>query len=1011
MKFAILYEFCIDENFKSCGELEFFMKIVPFQTAEKSWELNSGFGNHRIIVKAEINEYTEANVQWRRRDIEPELVGVKVIYLATGEEIFDVFIKKATRENGEIIFKSPYEGKYAIYYMPFKISGPGWWVPEVRYLKPEEMNPSEDWINNIPDTLTKAEILKIECRTEFDSFYPMEVPMTEDEKSEFLSNQSAKPFVTIAESRTQPVRMFYEMPAIWSKRENIKELSDIAYANEYYVFQAVLYAKENLTNIRIYFSDENGMDLTDSCTCFTLGGKDCFGKTLKHSPEVQAGEILPLWCGIDLEKIHTNRLTLHTVIHTSNGDDTVKIHLEIKPEMLSNKGCDDLWRLSRLFWLNSDVGIDNESAFGYTDIEFDENTVSCLGRRVIFGKSGLPQKIQSFFTKDGCSIQDEPTDILSAPIELKLLQNKNPLQFINKEMYKQRKGSGSVLIAGQAENDLIDANIKTIMEYDGHLDTLITLTPKTDFTGSLVLSIPYSKETSDYMIGLGREGGFRPAKWFYKWNENRTNNTCWIGAPNAGVQVKIKHSEDVWEICSYQKVGLPKLWYNEGRGGITIKETDNGVFFNSNTGEYTFKKGVVETLRFSLIITPLKPIAYQAHFKERYHHITTYDSPIPPLEDTVSAGATVVNLHQGGALNQYINYPFLCPKELKKETSKAHKMGLKYKLYYTVRELSNHASELWTLRTLGDEVLRNGPGFHVADHFSEDRNVNMTGGPWLCEHLVEGFIPAWQQILADEDYDSAVAMNGISRWHNHYIEGLSYLIRELGIDGLYLDGVGYDRQIMKRVRKVMDRARPGCLIDFHSGNNYNPAYGLANPISQYLELMPSIDSLWLGEGFDYEDKSYDYWLTEVSGIPFGLMGDMLQNGGNAWRGMVFGMTPRYGWQQGGNPVPIWKFWDKYNLGEAQMIGWWNRDCPIICQNNEIKVTVFKEKNQIIAAVASWYPKDIKAGLVIDKEALNLPKQFKFYAPYIEGFQVECEFDWNELIPFEAHKGWLFLIKE
>ena len=32
---------------------------------------------------------------------------------------------------------------------------------------------------------------------------------------------------------------------------------------------------------------------------------------------------------------------------------------------------------------------------------------------------------------------------------------------------------------------------------------------------------------------------------------------------------------------------------------------------------------------------------------------------------------------------------------------------------------------------------------------------------------------------------------------------------------LYLDGIGYDREIMKRVRKVMDRARPGCLIDFH----------------------------------------------------------------------------------------------------------------------------------------------------------------------------------------------------
>jgi hypothetical protein len=61
------------------------------------------------------------------------------------------------------------------------------------------------------------------------------------------------------------------------------------------------------------------------------------------------------------------------------------------------------------------------------------------------------------------------------------------------------------------------------------------------------------------------------------------------------------------------------------------------------------------------------------------------------------------------------------------------------------------------------------------------------------------------------------------------VEGLSWLIRNAGVDGLYLDGVGYDREIMKRVRKTMQRARPGCLIDFHSGNNYHPEYGRKRP--------------------------------------------------------------------------------------------------------------------------------------------------------------------------------------
>ena len=62
-------------------------------------------------------------------------------------------------------------------------------------------------------------------------------------------------------------------------------------------------------------------------------------------------------------------------------------------------------------------------------------------------------------------------------------------------------------------------------------------------------------------------------------------------------------------------------------------------------------------------------------------------------------------------------------------------------------------------------------------------------------------------------------------------------VANLGIDGLYLDGIGYDREIMKRVRKVLQRTRPGCLIDFHSGNNFHPDYGLNNCAVQYAELV------------------------------------------------------------------------------------------------------------------------------------------------------------------------------
>ena len=137
--------------------------------------------------------------------------------------------------------------------------------------------------------------------------------------------------------------------------------------------------------------------------------------------------------------------------------------------------------------------------------------------------------------------------------------------------------------------------------------------------------------------------------------------------------------------------------------------------------------------------------------------------------------------------------------------NEAHGLGLKVKIYYTVRELSNHVEEIWALRSLGDEIYIDGPG---------------GGGAWLREHLVSHYTPAWHETLSTGEVDAAIATTGLSRWHNYYLEGLAWLLRNVEIDGLYLDGIGYDRQIMKRVRKVLDRNRPDSLIDFHSGNEF-----------------------------------------------------------------------------------------------------------------------------------------------------------------------------------------------
>ncbi|MGB9596756.1 MAG: glycoside hydrolase domain-containing protein, partial [Candidatus Poribacteria bacterium] len=201
----------------------------------------------------------------------------------------------------------------------------------------------------------------------------------------------------------------------------------------------------------------------------------------------------------------------------------------------------------------------------------------------------------------------------------------------------------------------------------------------------------------------------------------------------------------------------------------------------------------------------------------------------------------------------------------------------------------------------------------------------------------------------------------------------------------------------------------GCLIDFHSGNNFSPQYGLSNCATQYLEHFPYIDSLWFGEGFDY-DESPDYWLVEISGIPFGLFGEMLQNNGNPWRGMIYGMTNRLGW--GGDPRNIWKLWDEFGIQDSQMIGYWDKNCPVKTDNKNVLATVYRKTEKSLVSIASWAKELTNCKLDIDWKTLGLDeKNSVLDAPAIEGFQPSAIFRPSDKIPIEPGRGWLLIIRK
>jgi hypothetical protein len=335
--------------------------------------------------------------------------------------------------------------------------------------------------------------------------------------------------------------------------------------------------------------------------------------------------------------------------------------------------------------------------------------------------------------------------------------------------------------------------------------------------------------------------------------------------------------------------------------------------------------------------------------------------------------------------------------------------------------------ELFALHSLDGEIIYPGPGNDAKTYIRKNGP-----DPWLKDHLREKYIPAWpavitlnpanpkDQIIAPwtktikgqkDILDLAVITTPDTRWDNFYLEGLNWLIEKADIDGVYIDDTALGRKSLLRARRILDKDKHGRLIDLHSWNHFNKVAKYASCANIYMEIFPYIDRLWLGEAFHYNDSPPDYWLTEMSGIPYGLTGEMLQGGGNVWMGMVYGMTQRMGYS--GDPTNLWKFWDQFSMEKTEMIGYWDPACPVRCDNKNVRITVYRHDNgKLLIAGANWSKNDQNITLDIDWSKVRLSAgKSVINAPQIANFQSQAQYKVDSSIPIKARCGWLLVLEE
>jgi len=620
-----------------------------------------GRGNHRALVRVEKPaDAVRVHIPWRRRDPHPERKAVHVFPAGGRQPIRNVAVLRISNLSGDLVFQpSSGPGLYEVYFLPFRPPpGSGVFGDGGRYDAPEttadpawlkrhglagDGAESAEWRN-----LPEATVVEIQARGDFHRMDPMEVIAGEGEVQALLERFPDRPVLLFPEDRRRPIKMFETIPYCWAVQGPKSGFSGEARPGEFYVFQIGVWAcRRSVTGLDVRFEPLHGPGGSSipaaAFRCFNLGGVDFRGRPFRKKFTLARGRVRALWIGVRVPGNARGTYSGRLVVAPEDMDPIpLDVRLDISGSPLADAGDGDLWRMARLRWLDSTLGIDDEDVPPpYTALEVDGDTVRCLGRTVRFDSLGLPKEITSF-----------GHTVLASPVVFRIESESGPLRWksVHGRWVKQTRGAVEREVLAEADGLLAGVHVR--MEFDGCLLYRITLEARREKAlRDVRLDVPLRAAIAEYMMGMNRRGGYRPERWEWKWNIERADNMVWLGNAHAGLQLKLTPDKDVWEMKDLRASGLPAGWWNGGRGGCRIRRAGEAVLVQAFSGPRKMEAGEQLTFRFRFLITPFHRIDPE-HWNWRYG-------------DVWKGQANILHLHHGTPQNPYINYPFLRVKELK----------------------------------------------------------------------------------------------------------------------------------------------------------------------------------------------------------------------------------------------------------------------------------------------------------------------------------------------------------
>jgi hypothetical protein len=706
--------------------------VLPIELADGTWPKTQG-DLHLGDIRAKVNipaldssQPVKVPIWWRRRDQNPHLKGV-FITDSNGAAVQPAAPPTFAADGscGVVTF-SPKQipAVYYVYYLPYHQAGGGAWLhfhwanctshgPECVHalFSTQEDKVCDGLGTSINVVLQSRPTPAGSDKIDFFKLSTMELVATTDELTSLNSKSPPSALRAFMEPKENAVRMFDRVPASWAIGGERHNLTIHAKLGEYTAWQIGIYAAgmDNLTSFSLTFTDlvraspiGSGAASpipSSSLSCLNLGGRDYHGYPFNRSDfMIGAGRVGSLWVGVDLpsDASFAPALPAPTTdsysysgtaeLHATAGTKVVKVQLAVnievhrastsaaEPAAVPDHGAADIYSLSRLRWLDSDLGIDDTVPLPFKPVKLlsppaasaknvagaSAVTVELVNKKLTIGANGL----LSQFTVDAAG----PDGLLHAPMGLTILGASSrplPLTVSSPASLVHKNNTGvywTATLAGQDEagarfSIFVDGNV----EFDSFAEFSFRIVPTDSSStlrlGDVQLSASLTKAAAPYMVGLGLMAVHaQDANWNWKLKEG--NDMVWLGRQEAGFFLKLRGPGSKWEDPMFSSdygviPFIPKSWggVNGTSGdpscGANVSVSTEAVTVTAFSGPRELQASSSEEMslfQFDVAMTPSKPLNISDHFGQRYIQVgyggKGYTTPAQAKAENV----TVVNL-------------------------------------------------------------------------------------------------------------------------------------------------------------------------------------------------------------------------------------------------------------------------------------------------------------------------------------------------------------------------------